>query len=144
MIHCPIINKSNNPLPTYATDLSAAVDLRAFLEISIPIEAWHIAVIPTGLCMEIPAGFEGQIRSRSGLASKGIIVANSPGTIDADYRGEIKVILLNLSNETVYIQNGDRIAQFLINKIDKISWVPVKKLSKTERDCDGFGSTGLW
>lgn len=143
MIYCSIINKSNNMLPAYATKLSAAVDLMAFTDHCIHIPAGGTSIIPTGLYMEIPAGFEGQIRSRSGLASKGIVVANSPGTIDADYRGEIKVILQNLSNEPFIVENGDRIAQFLINKVDTICWTPVEKLSKTERDGGGFGSTGL-
>lgn len=143
MIYCKIINKSNNPLPSYATNLSAAVDLMAFTDHCIHIAAGSTAIIPTGLYLEIPAGFEGQVRSRSGLASKGIVVANSPGTIDADYRGEIKVILQNLSNQPYYVENGDRIAQFLIKIVDKISWIPSKELSKTERNSGGFGSTGL-
>lgn len=138
-----IINNSNNPLPEYETKLSAGMDLRAHLEEPFTLNPMERAVIPTGLYIELPEGYEAQIRPRSGLAAKyGITVLNSPGTIDADYRGEIKVILINLSKEKFTINNGDRIAQMIISKYEKIEWEPVYELSQTERGAGGFGHTG--
>ena len=139
-----IINKSNNALPEYKTALSAGMDLRANLSETVVIDAGDRLVIPTGLFIEIPAGFEAQIRPRSGLAIKeGITVVNSPGTIDADYRGEILVGLINLSKETKEIQHGDRIAQMIIAKHETAEWVITEVLEETERGAGRFGSTGI-
>ncbi len=138
-----IVNKSDNPLPVYETDLSAGMDLRAMLNEEVVLKPLERALIGTGLYIELPAGFEAQIRPRSGLAAKkGITVLNTPGTIDADYRGEIKVILVNLSNENYRIQNGDRIAQMVINRHERISLKPVSELNNTARGDGGFGHTG--
>ncbi len=138
-----IVNKSNNPLPSYSTELSAGVDLRAFLETPMTLKPLERALIPTGLYIELPQGYEAQVRPRSGLAIKhGITVLNSPGTIDADYRGEIKVILINLSNEPFTINNGDRIAQMVIAKHETAQWIEVEQLTETQRGEGGFGSTG--
>ena len=138
-----IVNKSNNPLPSYSTELSAGVDLRAYLDTPIILKPLERALIPTGLYIELPQGYEAQVRPRSGLAIKyGITVLNSPGTIDADYRGEIKVILINLSNESFTINNGDRIAQMVIAKHETAQWIEVDNLSETKRGEGGFGSTG--
>lgn len=138
-----IVNKSNNPLPKYETVLSAGMDLRAFVTESIVLKPMQRALIPTGLYMELEEGFEAQIRPRSGLAFKhGITVLNSPGTIDADYRGELKVLLINLSNEDFEINSGERIAQMIIAKHDKATIEEVKELSSTERGEGGFGHTG--
>lgn len=138
-----IVNKSNNPLPSYSTELSAGVDLRAYLDEPIILKPLERALIPTGLYIELPQGYEAQVRPRSGLAIKyGITVLNSPGTIDADYRGEIKVILINLSNEPFTINNGDRIAQMVIAKHETAQWIEVDNLSETKRGEGGFGSTG--
>lgn len=138
-----IVNKSNNPLPKYETVLSAGMDLRAFVTESIVLKPMQRALIPTGLYMELEEGFEAQIRPRSGLAFKhGITVLNSPGTIDADYRGELKVLLINLSNEDFEINSGERIAQMIIAKHDKAIIEEVKELSSTERGEGGFGHTG--
>jgi len=141
---CPIVNLSPNPLPIYSTEHSAGMDLRAFLTEPVILKPLERALIPTGLFIEVPEGFEAQVRPRSGLAIKnGITVLNTPGTIDADYRGEVKVILINLSNELFTIQNGDRIAQMVIAKYEKICWKQVEQLSETERGAGGFGSSGI-
>ena len=138
-----IINKSNNPIPEYATPLSAGIDLRASLEESISVDAFDSRLIPTGLYIELPEGYEAQVRPRSGLALKyQITVLNSPGTIDADYRGEIGVILMNHSDTPFIIEPGDRIAQLVFNKVEQAEFVEVEELSKTERGKGGFGHTG--
>ena len=138
-----IINESNNPLPAYATEGSSGMDVRAFINETITLQPLERALIPTGLFIELPQGFEAQIRPRSGLAIKqGITCLNTPGTIDADYRGEIKIILINLSNEIQSVQNGDRIAQIVIQKVEKIDWSVTVELEQTERSAGGFGSTG--
>lgn len=139
-----IINKSSHPLPAYETSASAGMDLRAHLEEPISLKPMERKLIPTGLFIELPLGFEAQIRPRSGLAFKfGISIVNSPGTIDADYRGEIKVLLVNLSQEDFQIQNGDRIAQMVIAKHEKAEWEQVDELSETERGAGGYGHTGV-
>lgn len=139
-----IINKSQHALPSYETIASAGMDLRANLTESIVIEPMDRALIPTGLFIELPIGYEAQIRPRSGLAlKKGITCLNSPGTVDADYRGEIGVILANLSKETFIIENGERIAQMVIAKHERAEWVETEELSTTERGAGGFGSTGV-
>ncbi len=139
-----IINKSSNELPSYQTEASAGMDLRAELDEAVQLAPLERAVIGTGLYMELPAGFEAQIRPRSGLAAKkGISVLNSPGTIDADYRGEIGVILVNISNEPVRIEHGERIAQMVISRFEQARWEEVEVLSQTERGSGGFGSTGV-
>lgn len=138
-----IINTSNNPLPTYATSASAGVDLRANLEEDVVLNSLERAMIPTGLFIELPVGYEAQVRPRSGLAAKkGVTVLNSPGTIDADYRGEIKVVLVNLSNQEVVIPPGERIAQMIIQQHEQAEWIEVEELSETDRGAGGFGSTG--
>ncbi len=138
-----IINKSKHSLPSYATKASAGVDLRANLDNSITLKPLERNLISTGLFIELPVGYEAQIRPRSGLAAKnGITVLNSPGTIDADYRGEIKVILVNLSNETFTINDGERIAQMVISKHEQAEWIQVDELVETERGAGGFGHTG--
>jgi dUTP pyrophosphatase len=138
-----IVNTSNHPLPTYQTSHSAGLDLYAFLEGARVIKPLERALIPTGLFIELPEGFEAQVRPRSGLAIKhGITVLNSPGTIDADYRGEIKVILINLSDSDFILQNGDRIAQMIISTYAEAEWVETRFLSGTSRESGGFGSTG--
>ena len=137
-----IINKSENPLPKFQTELSAGMDLSAHLTENITLKSLERKLIPTGLFLELPAGFEAQIRPRSGLAIKnGISVLNSPGTIDADYRGEIGVILVNLSNEEFTVKNGDRIAQMVIAKYETASFFEVEELTETTRGTGGFGST---
>ncbi|MEO5910594.1 MAG: dUTP diphosphatase [Pelobium sp.] len=139
-----IINKSNHPLPTYETIASAGMDLRASLEEKIILKPFERKLVATGLFMELPIGYEAQIRPRSGLAFKfGISIVNSPGTIDADYRGEIKVLLINLSQEDFIIDNGDRIAQMVIAKHEKAEWVQSEELSSTERGAGGYGHTGV-
>ena len=139
-----IINKSQHALPSYETLASAGMDLRANLSQSIIIEPMERALIPTGLFMELPIGYEAQVRPRSGLAlKKGITCLNSPGTIDADYRGEVGVILANLSKETFVVENGERIAQMVIAKHERAEWMEVEILSETERGAGGFGSTGV-
>lgn len=139
-----IINKSQHTLPSYETIASAGMDLRANLTQPIVIEPMDRALIPTGLFMELPIGYEAQVRPRSGLAlKKGITCLNSPGTIDADYRGEVGVILANLSKETFVVENGERIAQMVIAKHERAEWVAVEELSTTERGAGGFGSTGV-
>ena len=139
-----IVNTSNNPLPAYETQASAGMDLRAYLpEGSVTLEPMQRSLIPTGLYMEIPEGYEGQVRPRSGLALKsGITVLNSPGTIDADYRGQICVILINLSDKPFPINSGDRIAQMIIARCEQVEPVQVEILSETERGAGGFGHTG--
>lgn len=139
-----IINKSQHTLPSYETIASAGMDLRANLTAPVVLEPMERALIPTGLFMELPIGFEAQVRPRSGLALKrGITCLNSPGTIDADYRGEIGVILANLSQERFIIENGERIAQMVIAKHERAEWVEAEELSTTERGAGGFGSTGV-
>jgi len=138
-----IVNKSRHPLPAYETPLSAGMDLRAFLDEPVILRPGQRQLIPTGLYIALPEGYEAQIRPRSGLAAKhGISLLNSPGTVDADYRGEIKVILINLSDEDFIVRDGDRIAQMVINKIEQIRWQPVDELDETSRGAGGFGSTG--
>ncbi len=139
-----IVNKSNNPLPSYETDLSAGMDVRAYCQAPIVLKPMERALIPTGLFMELPEGFEAQVRPRSGLAvKKGVTVLNSPGTIDADYRGEIKVILVNLSKESFQVQSGDRIAQMVIARHERISLEESVSLNETTRGAGGFGHTGV-
>ncbi len=139
-----IINKSNHPLPSYETMASAGMDLRANLENSVTLKPLERTIIKTGLFIELPIGIEAQVRPRSGLAAKkGITVLNAPGTIDADYRGEIGVILVNLSNEKFTIENGERIAQLVIAKHERADWEEVSVLSETDRGEGGFGSTGI-
>ena len=138
-----IVNQSNNPLPEYSTVHSAGMDLRANLENPITLKPLERVLVPTGLFIELPIGFEAQIRPRSGLALKrGITVLNSPGTIDADYRGEIGIILINLSNEEFVIQHGERICQMVIASHEHISWESVEVLEETVRGAGGFGHTG--
>ena len=138
-----IINKSNNPLPSYESESSAGMDLKAFTSNDITINPLERTIIKTGLFMSLPIGYEGQVRSRSGLSIKhGVCVLNSPGTIDSDYRGEIGVILINLSNDPFVISNGDRIAQLVIAKHDQGEWIEVNELELTKRGDKGFGSTG--
>ncbi|HLV39131.1 dUTP diphosphatase [Xanthomarina sp.] len=139
-----IINKSSHALPNYETIASAGMDLRASLSDSVTLKPLERAIVKTGLFIELPIGFEAQVRPRSGLAAKnGITVLNSPGTIDADYRGEIGVILVNLSNENFTIENGERVAQLVIAKHERADWLEVKELSETSRGAGGFGSTGV-
>ncbi len=138
-----VINKSSNELPNYATKLSAGVDLRADLKDDIILKPLQRVLIPTGLYIELPEGYEAQIRPRSGLAYKhGISVLNSPGTIDADYRGEIKVLLVNLSNDDFVIKNGERICQMVIARHETVNFELVDSLDDTERGTGGFGHTG--
>jgi dUTP pyrophosphatase len=138
-----IVNHSKHALPEYQTPLSAGLDIRANLDESVTLRPLERAMIPTGLFVELPEGCEMQIRPRSGLAAKhGITVLNSPGTIDADYRGEIKVILVNLSNEPFTIESGERIAQMIVARYEQIEWLPLEELGATERGAGGFGSTG--
>ncbi|MBO4994274.1 MAG: dUTP diphosphatase [Alistipes sp.] len=138
-----IVNKSRFALPEYQTPLSAGLDIRANLDQCVTLQPLERAMIPTGLYVELPEGCEMQIRPRSGLAAKhGVTVLNSPGTIDADYRGEIKVILVNLSNEPFTIEAGERIAQMIVTRYEQIEWVAAEELSSTERGAGGFGSTG--
>lgn len=139
-----IINKSSHDLPHYETGASAGMDLRANISETVTLQPLGRAIIKTGLFIALPVGFEAQVRPRSGLAAKkGITVLNSPGTIDADYRGEIGVILVNLSNEEFAIENGERIAQLVIAKHERADWVEVEELSETSRGEGGFGSTGV-
>lgn len=144
MMNIKIINKGHHPLPAYATSQSAGMDLRANLDKSITIHPMERILIPTGLFMALPPGFEAQIRPRSGLALKhGITVLNSPGTIDADYRGEIMVLLINLSVDDFIINDGERIAQMIIAKHETIEFAVVDKLDETERGSGGYGHTGV-
>ena len=138
-----VINKSKHPLPQYATSLSAGMDLRANLESPIVLKPLQRCLVPTGIYMALPEGYEAQVRPRSGLAiKKGISVLNSPGTIDADYRGEVCVILVNLSTEDFVIEDGERIAQMVIARHEQAEWHEVDVLDETERGAGGFGSTG--
>lgn len=142
-IEIKIINHSSNPLPEYATAGSSGMDIRANLHVAQILQPFERALIPTGLFIELPTGYEAQIRPRSGLAIKqGITCLNTPGTIDADYRGEIKVILINLSQQEQVIEPGDRIAQMIIQQVNKIVWQEVENLEITERNAGGFGHTG--
>ncbi|MDX1363450.1 MAG: dUTP diphosphatase [Arenibacter latericius] len=139
-----IINKSEHPLPHYETIASAGMDLRANLTEAVTLKPMERTIIKTGLFIELPIGVEAQVRPRSGLAAKkGVTVLNAPGTIDADYRGEIGVILVNLSNETFIVENGERIAQLVIAKHERAEWNQVEVLSETSRGEGGFGSTGI-
>lgn len=138
-----IINKSSHDLPNYETIASAGMDLRANILEAITLKPLERTIVKTGLFIELPIGYEAQVRPRSGLAAKkGISVLNAPGTVDADYRGEIGVILVNLSNEDFTIQNGERVAQLIIAKHERAEWVEVEELSETSRGSGGFGSTG--
>ncbi|OQX76241.1 MAG: deoxyuridine 5'-triphosphate nucleotidohydrolase [Bacteroidetes bacterium 4484_276] len=139
-----IVNASKHALPAYETEASAGMDLRANLDKEILLKPLERYLVPTGLFIELPVGFEAQIRPRSGLAiKKGISLLNTPGTIDADYRGEIKIILVNLSNNDFTITDGERVAQMIISKVEKAEWVEVEELQKTERGAGGFGHTGV-
>ena len=139
-----IINRSQHDLPSYETIASAGMDLRANLSEAIVLKPLERVIIKTGLFIELPIGYEAQVRPRSGLAAKkGITVLNSPGTVDADYRGEIGVILVNLSNEAFIIENGERIAQLVVAKHERAEWITVETLSETSRGEGGFGSTGI-
>lgn len=139
----PIVNHSHHPLPSYATEGSSGLDLRAFIEAPIQLAPLERILVPTGLHIALPDNWEAQVRPRSGLAIKqGLTCLNTPGTIDADYRGEIKVILINLSNELQVIQDGDRIAQMVFQKIEKMEWQLVESLESTQRGAGGFGHTG--
>ena len=142
-IEVKIINRSTNSLPAYATPGSAGMDLRANLDAPLSLKPMERSLVPTGLFIELPEGYEAQIRPRSGLAIKqGITCLNSPGTVDPDYRGEIKIILVNLSGEDQVINSGDRIAQMVIQKVERAEWKPVEELQLTERNHGGFGHTG--
>ena len=145
MLQVRIINQSHHPLPAYATSGAAGVDLRAFLpEGPVVLNPMERCLIPTGLFLEIPAGFEGQVRPRSGLAIKqGITCLNTPGTIDSDYRGELKIILINLSSEIQPIGDGDRIAQLVFCKHETAQWIETAELESSSRGSGGFGHTGL-
>ena len=142
-VQIKIVNNSSNPLPHYATAGSSGMDVRASLDVAISLKPLERKLIPTGLFMEIPEGYEVQVRPRSGLAIKqGITCLNTPGTIDSDYRGEIKIILINLSEEEQVIQPGDRIAQLIVQKVEKASFDEVEILNETARAAGGFGHTG--
>ncbi|ETN94110.1 dUTP diphosphatase [Zhouia amylolytica] len=139
-----IINKSQHDLPNYETEASAGMDLRANLDQSITLKPLERTIVKTGLFIELPVGYEAQVRPRSGLAAKkGITVLNAPGTVDADYRGEIGVILVNLSNEPFIVENGERVAQLVIAKHERAVWEEVQVLNETSRGAGGFGSTGV-
>ena len=139
-----IINKSKHPLPAYATELSAGMDIRANLSEPITLEPLQRCLVPTGLYIALPKGFEAQVRPRSGLAiKKGITVLNSPGTIDADYRGEIGIILINFSNEDFVINDGERICQMVVKEYCRVDWVEVQTLEDSDRGAGGFGHTGV-
>ncbi len=138
-----IVNKSKNELPAYSTEMSAGMDIRAFLQAPEVLKPLERKLIPTGLFIELPLGFEAQIRPRSGLAlKKGITVLNTPGTIDADYRGEIRIILINLSNEEFVVENGERICQMIVAAHETVKWNLVEKLEDSNRGTGGFGHTG--
>jgi dUTP pyrophosphatase len=139
-----IVNKSNHQLPSYATASSAGMDLKADILEPIVLKPMERYLFPTGIYIQLPEGYEAQIRPRSGLAAKyGITVTNAPGTVDADYTGEVKVSLINLSNDTFVVQPGERIAQMVIARYEKITWNEVAELDETERGAGGFGSTGM-
>lgn len=143
MIQVKVINKGKQPLPAYATEQSAGMDLRADIEQPVTLKPLERRLIPTGLHIALPQGYEAQVRPRSGLALKhGITVLNTPGTIDADYRGEIGIILVNLSNEPFVINDGDRIAQMVVARHERVEWVVVESLDETQRGAGGFGHTG--
>jgi dUTP pyrophosphatase len=143
MVQVRIVNKSKHTVPEYSTVFSAGMDLRANIDSDISLKPMERKLIATGIFIELPAGFEAQVRPRSGLSLKyGITVLNTPGTIDADYRGEISVILVNLSNEEFFIHDGDRIAQMIINEYTKVQWVEVEVLNFSDRGEGGFGHTG--
>lgn len=143
MLKVKVINRSRFDLPRYATPLSAGMDVRANIDEAVILRPLERAMIPTGLSIELPEGYEMQIRPRSGLAAKhGITVLNSPGTIDADYRGEIRVILVNLSNEEFRIEAGERIAQMVVARHEQVEWEMTEELGESERGAGGFGSTG--
>lgn len=138
-----IVNRSKHPLPEYKTKASAGMDIRANLSDTITLRPLERKLIPTGLFIELPEGYEAQIRPRSGLAlNEGLGILNSPGTIDADYRGEIGVIAVNLSNNVIAIEDGERIGQMVINRVEQAEWVPVEALEDSERGAGGFGHTG--
>jgi dUTP pyrophosphatase len=142
-VQVQVINRSKHALPAYETEQSAGMDLRANMDEAITLGPLERALVPTGLFIALPPGFEAQVRPRSGLAAKqGITVLNSPGTVDADYRGEIKVILVNLSNETIQINDGDRVAQLVIARHEQAVWEVAEVLDETARGTGGFGSTG--
>jgi dUTP pyrophosphatase len=139
-----IVNTSGHPLPAYETAGSAGLDLRANLTNPIKLAPLERTLVPTGLFIELPQGYEAQVRPRSGLAAKhGITVANAPGTIDSDYRGEVKVILVNLSNEAFTIENGERVAQLIVARHERIEWLETEALETTQRGASGFGHTGV-
>lgn len=138
-----IINNSSNPLPEYATEGAAGMDIRAYLEAPLVLKPLERFLVPTGIFIELPKGFEAQVRPRSGLAIKqGLTCLNSPGTIDSDYRGEVRVVMINLSNEEQTINSGDRIAQMIVHSVERVKWKTVKKISTTKRNEGGFGHTG--
>lgn len=142
-IEIKIINRSSNPLPEYATTGSSGMDMRAYLEGALKLGPLERTLIPTGIFIELPAGYEAQVRPRSGLALKqGITCLNTPGTIDSDYRGEIKIILINLSGQEQVIEPGDRIAQLVIQKVERARWVEAENLKESSRNAGGFGHTG--
>ncbi len=142
-IRVPVINQSDNELPAYATEGASGLDLRAWLSAPVSLGPLERQLIPTGLFIELPEGYEAQVRPRSGLAIRqGLTILNAPGTVDSDYRGEIKVALVNLSAETQVIQPGDRIAQLVVQRFEKITWQPVSAIGDTDRSSGGFGSTG--
>lgn len=143
LLNVNIINRSDNPLPHYATAGSSGMDMRAWLSAEIILQPLERTLVPTGIFIELPEGYEVQVRPRSGLAIKqGLTCLNTPGTVDADYRGELKVILINLSNEPQTIRSGDRIAQMVLQKVEKINWQPVVAINETDRGEGGFGHTG--
>ncbi len=143
-IKVSIVNKSRHPIPNYETEFSAGMDLRANISEAVILKPLERAIVPTGLFIELPQGFEAQIRPRSGLAAKfGITVLNTPGTIDADYRGEIKIILVNLSKDEFQINDGERVAQMIVAKHNVVNWNEVSDLNETERGSGGFGHTGV-
>lgn len=144
MLKVKIINKSHHPMPAYATPGSAGMDVRAFLKEPVTLGPLERALIPTGLYMQLPQGYECQIRPRSGLAVKhGISLVNAPGTVDCDYRGEIGVIVINLSREPFEIKDGERICQMVISRYERVEWEPVERIDTTERGDGGFGHSGV-
>ena len=143
-MHVKVINKGHQPLPQYATSLSAGMDLRANLEAPVTLKPMERRLIPTGLYIALPEGYEAQVRPRSGLAlKKGITVLNAPGTVDADYRGEVGVLLINLSQEDFVVNDGERIAQMVIARHEQVEFLPVDVLDETERGAGGYGHTGV-
>ena len=144
MIEIRVINKSRHPMPQYATSCSAGMDLRAHIDGAVTLKPMERRLFPTGLYLAIPPGYEGQVRPRSGLALRhGITVLNTPGTIDADYRGEVAVILVNLSDEPFTVNDGDRIAQLVVARHEVVEWQPVEQIDNTERGAGGYGHTGV-